>query len=48
MQVILTKHQQAFHTPRGLPTSRGEHDHGIPLIPSSQPPNVRPYHYPSS
>lgn len=24
-------------------TPRGENDHGIPLIPSGQPPNVHPY-----
>jgi hypothetical protein len=32
--------------PQGLPPSCGEHDHGIPLIPGSQPPNVHPYRHP--
>ena len=44
----LTKHQEAFETQKGLPPSRGEHDHGIPLIPGSKPPNVCPYQYPFS
>ena len=47
-KIILTKHQQAFNTPKGLPSSRGEHGDGIPLIIGSQPPNVRPYQYPFS
>jgi len=34
--------------PLGLPPSRGENDQNIPLIPGSQPPNVRPYWYPFS
>jgi hypothetical protein len=29
-----------------LPPSEGEHDHNIPLLLGSQPPNVRPYKYP--
>jgi hypothetical protein len=29
-----------------IPPSHGEHDHGIPLIPGSQPPNVHPYQAP--
>ena len=46
LQTMLTKHQQAFETPKDLPPSRGQHDHGIPLIPTSQPPSVHPYQYP--
>jgi hypothetical protein len=44
--LVLTKNQQIFEAPRGLPPSRGEHDHGIPLILSSQLPNVHPYKHP--
>jgi len=40
MQRVLEKHQQVFRTPKGLPPSRGEHDHIIPLIPGSQSLNV--------
>jgi hypothetical protein len=32
--------------PMDLPPSHGEHDHGIPLILGSQPPNVHPYRHP--
>jgi hypothetical protein len=46
LQLVLDKHHQVFETPKGLPPSRGEHDHGIPLIPGSQPPNVCPYRPP--
>jgi len=48
MQMLLDKHQQIFETPKGLPPSRGEHDHNIHLIPGSQPPNICPYWYPFS
>ena len=37
-----------FSTPQGLPPSRGVHDHSIPLIPRSLPPNIRPYRQPFS
>lgn len=40
---VLTNHWQVFETPCGLTTSYGEHDHGIPLDPMIQPPNVPPY-----
>jgi hypothetical protein len=43
LQLVLKKHHQVFETPKGLPPSRGEHDHGIPLILGSQQPNVHPY-----
>ena len=48
LQQVFDNHQQVFGTPKGLPPSRGEHDHEIPLILGSQPPNVCPYRYPFS
>jgi hypothetical protein len=33
LQSILSKHQVVFSTPKGLPPSRGFHDHSIPLVP---------------
>jgi hypothetical protein len=44
----LDKHHRVFETPTDLPTSKGEHDHHIPLLPGIQPPNVCPYRYPFS
>jgi hypothetical protein len=46
LQSILSKHQVVFSTPQGLPPSHGVHDHSIPLVPSSLPPNVHPYRHP--
>jgi hypothetical protein len=46
LQALLTKHQTVFSTPQGLPPSRGVHDHSIPLVPGSLPPNIRPYRHP--
>jgi hypothetical protein len=46
LQALLSKHQMAFSTPQGLPPSRGVHDHSIPLVPGSLPPNIRPYCHP--
>jgi hypothetical protein len=46
LQAILSKHQVVFSTPQGLPPSRGVHDHSIPLVPGSLPPNVLPYRHP--
>jgi hypothetical protein len=46
LQALLSKHQIVFSTPQGLPPSRGVHDHSIPLIPGSLPPNIHPYHHP--
>jgi hypothetical protein len=43
MQLISSKHHFIFENPQGLPPSRGPHDHSIPLIPGSLPPNVLPY-----
>ena len=37
-----------FEIPMRLPPTRGEHDHNIPLILGSHPPNVLPYRYPFS
>jgi hypothetical protein len=48
LQAILSKHQAIFSTPQGLPPSRGVHDHSIPLVPSSLPPNILPYRHPFS
>jgi hypothetical protein len=45
LQAILSKHQAVFSTPQGLPPSRGVHDHSIPLVPGSLPPNVLPYRH---
>jgi hypothetical protein len=46
MQVILENYPKVFEVPMDLPPSRGDHDHRIPLLSCSQPPNVRPYRYP--
>jgi hypothetical protein len=48
LQSILSKHQMVFSTPQGLPPSRGVHDHSIPLVLGSLPPNIRPYRHPFS
>jgi hypothetical protein len=48
LQSILSKHQVVFSTPQGLPPSRALHDHFIPLVPGSLPPNIRPYRHPFS
>jgi hypothetical protein len=48
LQAILSKHQVVFSTSQGLPHSRGVHDHSIPLVPRSLPPNIRLYHHPFS
>jgi hypothetical protein len=46
MQLFLGKHHRVFKTPKDLPPYQGEHDHGIPMILGSQPPNVHPYCHP--
>jgi hypothetical protein len=46
LKSILSKHHTIFSMPHGLPPSRGVHDHFIPLVLGSVPPNVCPYHYP--
>jgi hypothetical protein len=45
LQAILSKHQVVFSTPQGLPPSRDVHDHSIPLVPGSLPPNIHLYHH---
>jgi hypothetical protein len=46
LQALLSKHQMVFSTPQRLPPSCGVHDHSIPLVPGSLPPNIRPYRHP--
>jgi hypothetical protein len=46
LQALLYKHETVFSTPQGIPPSRGVHDHSIPLVPGSLPPNIRPYRHP--
>jgi hypothetical protein len=46
LQALLSKHQTVFSTPQGLPPSYGVHDHSIPLVPGSLPPNICPYRHP--
>ena len=46
LQSLLSKHQTVFSTPQGLPPSCSVHDHSIPLVPGSLPPNIRPYFHP--
>jgi hypothetical protein len=48
LQALLSKHQMVFSTPQGLPSSHVVHDHSIPLVPESLPPNICPYHHPFS
>ena len=48
MQKVLDTYSLVFDLSTGLPPSRREHDHSIPLIPSIQPPNVNPHWYPFS
>jgi hypothetical protein len=48
LQSILSKHQVVCSTPQGFPPSRGVHDHSIPLVPDSFPPDVHPYRHPFS
>jgi hypothetical protein len=43
LQLVLSNHQKILEMPQGLPPSCGEHDHGILVIPSSHPPNVRSF-----
>jgi hypothetical protein len=48
LQDLLSKHQMVFSTPQGLLPSHNVHDHSIPLVPRSLPPNICPYHHPFS
>jgi hypothetical protein len=45
LQALLSKHQMVFSTSQGLPPSCGVHDHSIPLVPGSLPPNIRSYRH---
>nr|KYP52049.1 Transposon Ty3-I Gag-Pol polyprotein [Cajanus cajan] len=47
LSTLLQKFSQIFQQPHSLPPSR-PHDHHIPLIPSSNPVNIKPYCYPHS
>jgi hypothetical protein len=46
LQLSLEKHHRVFETLTELPPFQGKHDHNIPFLPSSHPPNVHPYRYP--
>jgi hypothetical protein len=46
LQALLSKHETVFSTPQGLPPSHGVHDHSIPLVPGSLPPNICSYRHP--
>jgi hypothetical protein len=48
LQALLSKHKMVFSTPQGLPPSHDVHDHSIPLVPGSLPPNIHPYRHPFS
>jgi hypothetical protein len=48
LEALLSKHQMVFSTPQGLPPFCGVHDHSIPLVPGSLPPNIRPHCHPFS
>jgi hypothetical protein len=48
LQALLSKHEMVFSTPQGLPPSCSVHDHSIPLVPRSLPPNIRLYCLPFS
>jgi hypothetical protein len=48
LQDLLSKHKMVFSTPQGLPPSHGVHDHSIPLVPGSLPPNIHLYRHPFS
>ena len=45
LQSIISQHHIVFQTPQGIPPSRNDHDHSIPLIPGNSPPNLLPYHH---
>jgi hypothetical protein len=46
LQYILSRDHLIFTTSQELPPSCGVHDHYIPLISGSLPPNVQPYLHP--
>jgi hypothetical protein len=45
LQSILFKHQVFCSIPQGFPPYHGVHDHSIPLVPGSLPPNIHPYRH---
>lgn len=45
VETLLTKFEEVFQEPKGLPPSR-THDHHIPLKLGVEPLNSRPYRYP--
>ena len=45
-QILLNKHEKVFEIPKDLSPSLGKYDHGISLIPGSQPPIFFPYRHP--
>ncbi len=44
VQQILTRYQDVFREPSGVPPSRHQ-DHRVPLLPDAKPVNIRPYRY---
>ena len=46
MQQVLANYSHVFELPKVLPSTRGDHNHSIPLLFGSQPLNVHPYRYP--
>ena len=48
MEQVFSTYSLVFELPIGLPPTPWEHNHNIPLVPGSQPPNVYPYRYPFS
>ena len=46
LQKVLNNHIFVFELPKGIPPLWSKHDHSIPLLLDSQPPNVEPYRYP--
>jgi hypothetical protein len=46
LQHVLDNNSLVFEVPKGIPPSQGDHDHIIPLLLGSEPPNVHPYRYP--
>ncbi|GKB03552.1 retrotransposon-related protein [Tanacetum coccineum] len=45
IQEVLTEYAEVFEVPNKLPPARS-HDHRIPLLPGTQPVNIRPYRHP--
>ncbi|GJR51102.1 transposon ty3-G gag-pol polyprotein [Tanacetum coccineum] len=45
LQKVLTEYAEVFEVPNKLPPIRS-HDHRIPLLPGTQPVNIRPYRHP--